>query len=949
MAEIAPLDNRPWIPRPLPSWLSRELARRKDDTGIEYISNAGTSWDEKGNWNAYKGPMTPWVRVCSNGNGKNKALSPFVNKNGSEIVGYPTDGFMLYGGTGFDDTFGIEKNNTILGYQIDGTPHLLPVEKSAGNFNYTVTTSNKKGILNNRTVPMYLPSPGITAVEAMVQKELIRNVTIKWNCYGFAQLEYMTPYFLTPGISMIVEFGWNHFNKDSLLDLRKDEKRSYKVLNAKGEEVDYKIKKDNELINKLTLSDLWQDGTSLYDYNLRISRGMYDVTFGLITNFEFSTQDGIKFDCVTTIGSKHRNFSGVQFNNQNSEDDKEKDTKKQSMTFSDFVEKRLKKVKQCVIRNKNFLEPLDESEKINFAKSKVDPKLFYGGKPEDRVFFGRTDNSANTKMLAAMSAQQGWSPSSQSPTNTPAVATKTDTTYGNNTVPRSDNWDNTSNENIWVTMGFLIELFNYFFTKPSGLIDSSGKQSFEFYKIKSDNVIVGAHPNLISTDGTILLIPNAKSPKYNNGVIYVTKSDEYDEQKFNDKLDNKENFQGKFRSFTEINEKIQSSKKNPNVKSSIYDYSDNALFKTFGTGYSKETGNSNVTAGNTITITNVYQQQAPSPSPSPLDGEKPSVKSITGIVRDDLDYILNNIYYGKNKTEIGKHSFPKYESNGGYEEGRYGNLEDIYVNTDHIIKIVKESKNTGEFYDRLLQSMNDAVAGFWDLRIVHGDDFLSFADQKFFSPKHFEGVEVFQFDMSSGRNIIKNLSFTSTISNVQANQVIASSNNNQGGANESSTSAPLDFAFGDRLFDGKFKRQKHIDNSETIKQLQTYGPKSDQFIMTFVDSKEAKNIVNLALPNKALLSSILDDKDFENNTNVYGGQQPNFTLEMTLEGIAGFRTYQCFSFKNFPRPYSDDEVIFQIVDVTHNVTHNNWETKIKAGIRPFRSRIKPVYIDGSNL
>ncbi len=344
MAEIAPLDNRPWIPRPLPSWLSRELARRKDDTGIEYISNAGTSWDEKGNWNAYKGPMTPWVRVCSNGNGKNKALSPFVNKNGSEIVGYPTDGFMLYGGTGFDDTFGIEKNNTILGYQIDGTPHLLPVEKSAGNFNYTVTTSNKKGILNNRTVPMYLPSPGITAVEAMVQKELIRNVTIKWNCYGFAQLEYMTPYFLTPGISMIVEFGWNHFNKDSLLDLRKDEKKSYKVLNSKGEEVDYKIKKDGNIIDKLTLSDLWQDGTSLYDYNLRISRGMYDVTFGLITNFEFSTQDGIKFDCVTTIGSKHRNFSGVQFNNQNSEDDKEKDTKKQSMTFSDFVEKRLKKV-----------------------------------------------------------------------------------------------------------------------------------------------------------------------------------------------------------------------------------------------------------------------------------------------------------------------------------------------------------------------------------------------------------------------------------------------------------------------------------------------------------------------------------------------------------------------------------------------------------------------------
>jgi len=90
----------------------------------------------------------------------------------------------------------------------------------------------------------------------------------------------------------------------------------------------------------------------------------------------------------------------------------------------------------------------------------------------------------------------------------------------------------------------------------------------------------------------------------------------------------------------------------------------------------------------------------------------------------------------------------------------------------------------------------------------------------------------------------------------------------------------------------------------------------------------------------------LTDGDLDNNVNVYGGQQPNFTLEMTLQGIAGFRTFQCFSFKNFPRPYSDEDVIFQIVDVTHNLTNDNWETRIKAGIRPLRG-LKPKYVDGS--
>ena len=74
-----------------------------------------------------------------------------------------------------------------------------------------------------------------------------------------------------------------------------------------------------------------------------------------------------------------------------------------------------------------------------------------------------------------------------------------------------------------------------------------------------------------------------------------------------------------------------------------------------------------------------------------------------------------------------------------------------------------------------------------------------------------------------------------------------------------------------------------------------------------------------------------------NNTNVYGAQQPNFTIELLFHGIAGLKTFQVFSIKNFPRPYSDKEVLFQIVDVTHVVTNNVWETRVKAAIRPIRN------------
>ena len=118
-----------------------------------------------------------------------------------------------------------------------------------------------------------------------------------------------------------------------------------------------------------------------------------------------------------------------------------------------------------------------------------------------------------------------------------------------------------------------------------------------------------------------------------------------------------------------------------------------------------------------------------------------------------------------------------------------------------------------------------------------------------------------------------------------------------------------------------------------------------------LNDNDALNVVNLTLPDKSLLAAILNDSDYVNNSNVYGGQQPNFTLEFTLQGISGFRTFQCISFKNFPRPYSDKDVIFQIVDVTHTVSNSNWETRIKAGIRPLRDyeKIKIKYTDGSNL
>ena len=205
---------------------------------------------------------------------------------------------------------------------------------------------------------------------------------------------------------------------------------------------------------------------------------------------------------------------------------------------------------------------------------------------------------------------------------------------------------------------------------------------------------------------------------------------------------------------------------------------------------------------------------------------------------------------------------------------------------------------------------------------------------------------------------------------MQANQVIASSTNNQGDG-ENSTSQPMDFTYGDRLNSQTIDKTKalSISNKELVRQLQTFGDKPESFIMTFrtlntiatTNSKATRgsghgttqtkslNVVNLTLPDKSLLTALLNDGDLKNNTNVYGGQQPNFTLEFVMQGLSGLRTMQWISFKNFPRPYSDEDVIFQIVDVAHMVTKENWETRIKAAIRPLRDfeTMGIHYVDGS--
>jgi hypothetical protein len=844
-ANIETLDNRAWVPHHIPNAIRKELYRRTLDQSMVYDSSNNTAnWS---NYKYYRGPLSAWTRITSNGTGFNKLNVADTKFSKIDFENQKRDGFVMYGGQGFDDSYGkkggisVSQTNTILGYDVKGNPHTIDAS------GFATLPSSKFSTQS----PILLPPPGIVSIEANVQKERIRKVTINWRCYGAAQLEYMIPYFLTPGISIIAEWGWNLFNIDSLIDLTDTAK----------------------------LIKLYKDGTELYTNTIK-SNGMYDATFGIISNYGYSSKDGVTYECKTEIFSKHRNHTGALMNEapQNTElIDVNTGNVKEIITkpsFFEFCNQRLKNVTKCLEGSgKNFFENLtaDEAAKLGFNNFDL-IKNFYNGKTENRVFTARNK-------------------------------VKTDPAAAYEDADREIDWDAGSPDEVWVTMGFAIELLNLFIRQKITTPTDADESKYDQFTFDIEDVVIGGHPNLISADGNKLLIPNAAAPKYNLGAQHWI-SDYPDADYEKNKLQSQTSFKD-----AAAFEKASNSMNPCNFR----------LYHVFKTGY------------RVINISG-------------------STSNFLGAYRDDLDIFINRFVYnnGNNRKPIKSAAFPQvnnYTLNGNnVKSGYWGYLKDLFVNVNVILDAARISHTAEEFLQILLREISGAAAGFWELAVVEADDKLKIIDKKFISKKVYQNL--FQFDIAAD-SIIREYSMEVTPSSAQMTQIIAGSNNNQITRTGQSTATQLpDFYYGDRLGVNQIQADttKNFINesSDLMKQLQKYGKVAGVYATT-LKNKNSYTVLNLALPSKHLLLTLLDSKDYEDNLNIYGGQQPNFIVELTLSGIGGLRTFQCFSIKNLPKPYSPKDVIFSIIDISHSLQNGEWITVVKAGIRPI-----PKVSDGSS-
>jgi hypothetical protein len=825
----------PWLPSNIPAEIQSELTRRKTARGLNYTSNAVASWDkDTGDWSRYKGPMTAWARVCSNGWGTptpETAGLPFKDQK----FDYP--GLVMYEGEEFYTTYGFggilknAKGQAVLGWTPKGTPHTLI---------YDLATSQ---------YPIHVPSPSLGKIEATIQKELYRRVNISWTCFSYKQLEYLTPYLLVPGISVIVEWGWNHFNPNSLLDLT-----------------------DTNL-----LAEYWDDPYPLYSENILLSRGNYDVIFGIITNFEWSVEGNV-IKCSTEITSKDRLYSGISTN-------------------ATAVKNNTSEVSSKNVNEEYTPEWFTNLNTLcagNFITNIVTLSKYKGS--IDALSLGASGGSAELKSLCKKLSSQGkenyWR----------GVFTgRPEKSVDRTGINKKDfDYSADTTKDVWVNMGFLVEIIN-----SCVPIKSISNKRNEFFQVDIDDCPIGGHPNLISTDGSVLLIPNKLAPKYNfNGIF------QYEKPQYLDRGYNPQNLRG------------------------VPD------------GYNDELWHADFTLS-------VVFRHINTPKRDDLDKHiNKNRSSYKNVGKDGFEFPFIST------AKIGKMEIPRY---------RYGYFKDLYFNLNEFHRIVKGLTKQDSYttiYNKIFEKISSACRGYWDLSLVEGSSrdgggvpTMKVVDSKMIPIRNGDD-KPYYFNYGEADSIIQSISFKPALSTAMATRIIFSEQNSDGSKMSISSDGDLlDYQFRDMILSRKDNKDPAGDLQDnntdrktalnkTRESLQSLNPPPDgSYPMTINKSGVSKpppesiQHLRLVLPNEEFLTLLLDDKDTDNNSR-YVGVQPNITAEIRLLGIGGLRTFQMFFIRNLPKPYSDKNIVFRIVDIQQEIENGNWITIIRAGIIPLKGSIK---------
>ena len=191
------------------------------------------------------------------------------------------------------------------------------------------------------------PMPGIKGVTINYKgsRGALKKAKIDWVCYHLDDLERLETFYMTPGIRILVEWGWsvNHNAPLNLMPL--------------DDEILKNPTKVQQEINK----------------RRKESGGCYDAMFGYTVNFSWNLRDDMSFDCqteVTAMGDTTLNMplaAPVSQQGQNEDDDKKpKESRLSSalVSIAKQVKDNVTKIEEKSIKLKDIVGIPDTTLKV---------------------------------------------------------------------------------------------------------------------------------------------------------------------------------------------------------------------------------------------------------------------------------------------------------------------------------------------------------------------------------------------------------------------------------------------------------------------------------------------------------------------------------------------------------------------------------------------------------
>ncbi len=423
-------------------------------------------------------------------------------------------------------------------------------------------------------------------------------------------------------------------------------------------------------------------------------------------------------------------------------------------------------------------------------------------------------------------------------------------------------------DNWWLSFGLFIKILN---TKMSAL---DNKSDDSIFSININDTLIGAHPNLKSSNGNVLLIPNSICPDISMDTIPVPAGVVQSPVSAND-VD-----------LEDANKILENTKRALNSNSS----------------------------------------------------------SQVQVIRFDLNKIIN--WWAK--KEQSNLSFPASQDIGRVRKYKTGYLKNLYIN----FNAIKDLKNTNSFrsmLETLLKQMSDASGGIWDFRIVplnpdgEGNGIMTIMDVNYSNfVSENASDRIWNFEYNNKLCIINDVGFSVKSTNAVATQtlfgkgtevrgeVIISGNNSI----DQTVVLPIGLSVNDRLISG-YKDTPIPPPTDTVDEKEKKDPLQDRLIS--VESMPKRFLYTYGEKTFSFVEHVGEVQ----TGLIYGGEsntlrlyalQPGITIKFKLSGISGIRNLHTFTINDLPPPYGPD-CFFQVQNVEHVVSNNEWFTFITAGIR----------------